>query len=87
MDNQLAPPISRVKATLNLGLETYSVSSTSGNLVSEQIISMKEECMRILKEFITKHNVPNDVPDEAVEGSSADEDEDETPEKPLKKRK
>ncbi|KAG7951676.1 hypothetical protein I3843_12G019600 [Carya illinoinensis] len=54
----------QVRATLRLG-----------NL-SEQLISMK---VSILKEFITKHNVPNDVPDELVESSS--EEDTKTPEK------
>ncbi|KAJ7977652.1 CTP-dependent diacylglycerol kinase [Quillaja saponaria] len=59
----------RVKASLHLGSETYSVNANKGSL-SEQLVSMKEESMRLLKEFITKHNVPNDVPDELVESSS-----------------
>ncbi|KAL6339913.1 hypothetical protein AAG906_035004 [Vitis piasezkii] len=81
-----SPPKPRVKATLNLGPETYSVNASKGT-ISEQLVSVKEESMGILKEFITKHNVPNDVPDEPLEASS--EDEDEVPENPpvTKKRK
>ncbi|KAG2716148.1 hypothetical protein I3760_03G110500 [Carya illinoinensis] len=48
------------------------VPRPQGNL-SEQLISMKEKRMSILKEFITKHNAPNDVPNELVE-SSLEED-------------
>ncbi|KAF8672830.1 hypothetical protein HU200_049163 [Digitaria exilis] len=34
---------------------------------------MKEKGMVILKEYITKHNALNDVPDESIEGESDDE--------------
>lgn len=74
-----------VKTTLRLGSEVYSVSSSKGHTISEQLASMKEESMHILKEFITKHNVPNDVPDELVESSS--EEDDEIPHKPEVKSK
>ena len=77
------PPKLRVKATLNLGPETYTVNASKG-IISEELISMKEESMGILKEFIAKHNVPNDVPDEPLEGSS--DDEDEVPENPKKRK-
>lgn len=40
--------------------------------------------MTILKDFITKHNVPHDVPDEPLEASSDDDD---IPEKPQGKSK
>ncbi|KAJ6941381.1 hypothetical protein NC651_007234 [Populus alba x Populus x berolinensis] len=33
---------------------------------------MKEQSMSILKEFITKHNISNDVPHELAESSSKD---------------
>ncbi|GJN39365.1 hypothetical protein PR202_gb28477 [Eleusine coracana subsp. coracana] len=62
----------RVKANLVLGVESFAVSSNSG-ILSEQLAAMKEKSMVILKEYITKHNVPNDVPDESVEGESDDE--------------
>ncbi|KAF8410394.1 hypothetical protein HHK36_002923 [Tetracentron sinense] len=78
------PPRPRVKATLNLSSEIYSVNATKG-ILSAQLVSMKEESMSILKDFITKHNVPNDVPDEAVESSS--EDDGEAPEKPAERPK
>ena len=68
------PSKSRVRATLRLGQETYVVGKNEGTL-SDQLVSMKEESMSILKEFITKHNVPNDVPDELVESSSEDDTE------------
>ncbi|XVF22099.1 hypothetical protein REPUB_Repub12eG0144700 [Reevesia pubescens] len=65
----------QVKATLRLGSELYTVNAKKGGALSEQISSMKEESMSILKEFITKHNAPNDVPDELVESSSEEEEE------------
>ncbi|EXC31030.1 hypothetical protein L484_021332 [Morus notabilis] len=44
--------------------------------LSEQLASVKEESMAILKDYITKYNVPNDVPNEPLEeSSSGDEDE------------
>ncbi|XWS76641.1 hypothetical protein CRYUN_Cryun01aG0194700 [Craigia yunnanensis] len=64
-----------VKATLRLGSELYTVNAKKDGALSEQISTMKEESMSILKEFITKHNVSNDVPDELVESSSEDEEE------------
>ncbi|KAE8697170.1 Ribosomal RNA adenine dimethylase family protein [Hibiscus syriacus] len=67
----------KVKVTLSLGSELYTVNSKAVGAVSEQLSSVKEESMGILKEFITKHNVPNDVPDELLEGSSNDEEEEE----------
>lgn len=76
-----------VKATLKLGSETYTVDASKGSTISEELVSMKEKSMSILKEFITKHNVPNDVPDDLVESSSEDEEEEEIPEKPHVKSK
>ncbi|KAI4969349.1 hypothetical protein ZWY2020_000263 [Hordeum vulgare] len=64
----------RAKATLVLGGEPFAVSSESGTL-SEQLAVMREKSMVILKEYITKHNVPNDVPDESIEGPSDEEGE------------
>ncbi|KAJ9171732.1 hypothetical protein P3X46_015051 [Hevea brasiliensis] len=68
-----------VKATLKLGSEIDSVDANKGSTISEELISMKEKSTSALKEFIPKHNVPNDVPDDIVESSS--EDEEEIPEK------
>ena len=82
--NDLFPPKHRVRVTLCLGPETYVVCKNEG-VLSDQLVSMKEESMSILKEFITKHNVPNDVPDELVESSS--EDDSEIPEKTHVKSK
>ncbi|KAK8565539.1 hypothetical protein V6N12_059097 [Hibiscus sabdariffa] len=48
--------------------------------------STQEESMGILKEFITKHNVPNDVPDELLEGSSDDDDEEDEDEDEVAKK-
>lgn len=88
MEAQLQETVSsipRVKATLCLGSETYCVEANKGFL-SEQLVSMKGESMSILKDFIVKHNIPNDVPDEPDEISS--EDDGETPEKtPVKSKK
>ncbi|XP_028800108.1 uncharacterized protein LOC114755402 [Neltuma alba] len=61
------------KATLRLGAESYSVQADNGSL-SEQIVSLKEKSMVILKDFITKHNAPQDVPDDLAETSSSEED-------------
>lgn len=83
-ESQSQNPTPRVRATLRLESEIYSVNANKGTL-SEQLISMKGESMSILKEFITKHNVPNDVPDELVESSS--EEDTEIPEKTYEKSK
>ncbi|OVA19824.1 hypothetical protein BVC80_1689g11 [Macleaya cordata] len=69
------PRSTQVKATLCLGLEKHHINGTNA-VLSEQLISMKRESMMILKDFITKHNIPNDVPDEAVEESSSEDDDD-----------
>lgn len=67
---------SLVKATLCLGEEKYFVDGTNidGVLLSDQLVSMKQASMSILKEFITKHNIPADVPDEAVEEEEEEEE-------------
>uniref|UniRef100_A0A0V0HAE6 Putative ovule protein n=1 Tax=Solanum chacoense TaxID=4108 RepID=A0A0V0HAE6_SOLCH len=82
MQDALSPP--QVKATFRLGSESYSVEACKG-IISEQLISMKEQSMTILKDYITKHNVPNEVPDEPEEFSS--EDDGEIPEQPPVKSK
>ncbi|WCJ22311.1 hypothetical protein M5689_004406 [Euphorbia peplus] len=76
---------SRVKATMKLGSETYSLEASKGATISEELVSLKQKSMAVLKEFITKHNVPNDVPDDLVEPSS--EDDEEVPENPIVKSK
>ncbi|XP_068646143.1 uncharacterized protein [Aristolochia californica] len=90
MKNQVdeaAPAESRVKVTFRLGSEVFSVTSTKGCL-SEQLVTMKEESMAILKNYITKHNAPNDVLDEPLDGTSEDESEEtEQPPGRSKKRK
>ncbi|KAA3465012.1 CTP-dependent diacylglycerol kinase 1 [Gossypium australe] len=65
----------KVKASLRLGSEFYIVNAKKVDALSEQLSSMKEESMSILKDYITMHNVPNDGPDELVEGSSEDDEE------------
>ncbi|KAL8259160.1 hypothetical protein R6Q59_027113 [Mikania micrantha] len=59
-----------VKATLCLGSETHKIEACKG-ILSDQLVYIKGESMNILKEFITNHNVPIDVPDEI---SSEDDD-------------
>ncbi|KAL7601695.1 hypothetical protein Lser_V15G27438 [Lactuca serriola] len=73
-----------VKARLSLGSESHSVEGCKGGMVSEQVVYVKGECMSIFKEFITKHNVPNDVPDPDEIVSSED---DETPSHVVKSKK
>ncbi|KAF4359485.1 hypothetical protein F8388_001529 [Cannabis sativa] len=53
-------PTPLVKVSFSLGSETYSANANNGTL-SEQLVSLKEASMSILKEYITKHNVPNDL--------------------------
>lgn len=77
-------PMPQVKTTFCLGSETYSLEAKKGTL-SEQLVYVKEESMGILKDFITRHNALNDVPDDPVESSS--EEEDEILEKPRMKSK
>ncbi|KAL2329502.1 hypothetical protein Fmac_017083 [Flemingia macrophylla] len=84
METQSCEARPQVKATFQLGSESYSVQVTKGSL-SEQLVSLKEESMTILKDFITKHNVPHDVPDEPLEASS--DDDDDISEKPQEKSK
>ncbi|PKI44104.1 uncharacterized protein LOC116209878 [Punica granatum] len=67
-----AAPGSLVKISLRLGSETHSVTSNEG-ILSEQLVSAKEQSMSIFKEYITRHNVRNDVPDELAESSSEDD--------------
>ncbi|KAL9992107.1 hypothetical protein Hdeb2414_s1225g00993891 [Helianthus debilis subsp. tardiflorus] len=67
-----------VKATLCLGSETHTIEACKG-ILSDQLVYIKGESMSVLKEFITKHNVPNDVPDEIVSEGDADDDDDEAP--------
>lgn len=74
-----------VKTTLQLGSETFSVEENKGTL-SEQLSSMKERSMNIFKDYITKHNVPNDVPDEP-EALSSDDDDDISQKPPKSKRR
>lgn len=87
MEDQLQnipSPSPLVKATLILGSETYSVDAYNV-VLSKQLVSMKEQSMSILKDYITKHNAPNDVPDEPEEISS--DDDGEIPPVKSKKRK
>ena len=76
METQIQEPVlctPQVQVHFQLGEETYSVGGKKG-ILSEQLVSVREESQSIFKDFITKHNVPNDVPDELVENSSDDDD-------------
>uniref|UniRef100_A0A1D1XHZ9 Coiled-coil domain-containing protein 14 n=1 Tax=Anthurium amnicola TaxID=1678845 RepID=A0A1D1XHZ9_9ARAE len=64
----------RVKAIMRLGSDSFCVRS-GGGMLSQQLVEMKEESMSILKDFIIKHNIPNDIPDEPAEGMSEEESE------------
>lgn len=75
-----------VKAMLQLGSETFSVEANKGTL-SEQLSAMKEQSMNIFKDYITKHNVPNEVPDDPEPISSDYDDEDDISQKPPKSKK
>ncbi|CAL5191022.1 unnamed protein product [Lathyrus oleraceus] len=79
-------PRPQVNATFRLGAESYSVKATNGSSLSEQLVNLKAQSMAVLKDFITKHNVPQDVPDESLEASS-DDDDDEDGKKPQVKSK
>ncbi|XP_058736269.1 uncharacterized protein LOC131608755 [Vicia villosa] len=87
METESVLPRPQVNATFRLGAESYSVKATDGSSLSEQLVNLKEQSMAVLKDFITKHNVPQDVPDESLEGSSDDDDEDEDAKKPQVKSK
>lgn len=81
-DSESCNPL--VKAMLQLGSETFTVEANKGTL-SEQLCAMKEQSMNIFKEYITKHNVPNEVPDDPEPISS--DDDDDVSQKPPKSKK
>lgn len=70
-----------VKVEFKLGTESYTIDSIKGNTVLDQLVSMKEESMKILKDFITKHNVQDDdVPDQILsDEEEGDDDDDASP--------
>ncbi|CAA2989192.1 Hypothetical predicted protein [Olea europaea subsp. europaea] len=74
-----------VRATIHLGSETFFVQANNG-VLSEQLVSVKEQSMGILKDFIMKHNIPTEVPDEPEEVSSEDDSE-MSAKPPMKKSK
>jgi hypothetical protein len=82
--NAVQASLPRVKANLVLGAESFAISSESG-IISKQPATMKDKSMVILREYITKQNAPNDVPD----GGSDDEGEAlvKNPSKKSKKQK
>ncbi|KAH9626864.1 hypothetical protein KSS87_002264 [Heliosperma pusillum] len=64
-----------VKVSIRLGSdEVYTVNGSTSGILSDQLVSMKQESIIILKDYITRHNAPADVPDEPLEASSGDED-------------
>ncbi|EOA36359.1 hypothetical protein CARUB_v10010736mg [Capsella rubella] len=66
-----------VKVEFKLGTESYIIdSSNKGDTVLDQLVSMKVESMKILKDFITKHNVPDDddVPDQILSDDEEGDD-------------
>ena len=75
-----------VKVAFCLGSEKHSASSNRGGAISEQLSGLKDASMAILKEYITKNNVPIEVPDEPLEMSSS-EDDNEVLEKPKKTKR
>ena len=84
MEVETSKPL--VKATLRLGAELHSVQADDNGSLSEKLVTLKEKSMAILKYFITKHNAPQDVPDDLVEISS-EEEADDVPEKTVIKHK
>lgn len=88
MEAQLTDAVSdypRARATIQLGSETFYVQAVNG-VLSEQLVSVKEQSMSILKDFITKHNIPTEVPDEP-EDFSSEEDNEISAKPPMKKSK
>lgn len=82
------PAKNLVKVAFRLGTESYTTDANKGDTVLDQLVSMKEESMRILKEFITKHNVPDHhVPDETLSGEESDEDASSIEKCPVKPKK
>uniref|UniRef100_A0A1J3D4K4 Uncharacterized protein n=1 Tax=Noccaea caerulescens TaxID=107243 RepID=A0A1J3D4K4_NOCCA len=81
------PAKNLVKVAFRLGTESYTIDANRGDTVLDQLVSMKEESMRILKEFITKHNVPDHVPDETLSGEESDEDASPLEKCPVKPKK
>ncbi|KAL1214155.1 hypothetical protein V5N11_005714 [Cardamine amara subsp. amara] len=74
------PRKSLVKIKFQLGTESYTIDSNKGDTVLDQLVSMKEQSMKILKEFITKHNVPDDdVPDQILSDEEEEEGDDVSP--------
>lgn len=64
-----------VKVEFKLGTESYTIDSNKGDNVLDQLVSMKQESMKILKDFITTHNVPDDdVPDQILSDEEAGDD-------------
>ncbi|KAJ0229788.1 T2 [Hirschfeldia incana] len=74
-NDSVVPGRNLVKVSFKLGTESYTVDAIQGDTVVDQLVSMKVESMKILKEFITKHNVPDHVPDESL-SDEGDEDDD-----------
>ncbi|KAK7295790.1 hypothetical protein RJT34_18702 [Clitoria ternatea] len=63
-----------VTGRVHTGSESSHIYMKPEGSLSEQLVLFKEEAMRVLKDYITKNNIPNDVPDEPLEASSSDDD-------------
>ncbi|KAM0064140.1 hypothetical protein Hdeb2414_s0003g00099301 [Helianthus debilis subsp. tardiflorus] len=74
-DEPILSPL--VKATFSLGSEMHTIEACKG-IISDQLVYIKGESISVLKEFITNHNVLNDVPGEILSEGDADDD-DEAP--------
>nr|GEZ36822.1 hypothetical protein [Tanacetum cinerariifolium] len=79
IENQHDPSLV-VKVMLCLGSEKHAIEYRDG-IISDQLVFVKGDSMGILKEYITKHNVPNDVPDDAKILSDDDDGETENSKK------
>ncbi|XP_010461579.1 PREDICTED: uncharacterized protein LOC104758072 [Camelina sativa] len=82
IESHVSVPVKNlVKAEFKLGTESYTIdSSNKGDTVLDQLVSMKVESMKILKDFITKHNVPDDdVPDQILSDDEEEGDDDASP--------
>ncbi|KAF8084966.1 hypothetical protein N665_0691s0005 [Sinapis alba] len=82
--DSVVPGKNLVKVSFKLGTESYTLDAIQGETVLDQLVSMKEESMKILKEFITKHNVPDHVPDESLSDEGDEDDAVKCPVKPKK---
>nr|GEW49061.1 hypothetical protein CTI12_AA423330 [Tanacetum cinerariifolium] len=69
------------KAAGCVKLGAAAAAVTAAAIIIDQLVFVKGDSMGTLKEYITKHNVPNDVPDDAEILSEDDDGETENPKK------